>query len=101
MIEGLADGGVKQGLPRDLAIKLSAMTFYGAAKMLLETNEHPAILKEAVQSPGGSTVYGIHEMEKGGFRGMLISAVEEATRRSRSTGADLLPRQSSVLYRND
>lgn len=64
MIEGLADGGVKQGLPRDLAIKLSAMTFYGAAKMLLETNEHPAVLKEAVQSPGGSTVYGIHEMGK-------------------------------------
>ncbi|KAI6192074.1 Pyrroline-5-carboxylate reductase 3 [Aphelenchoides bicaudatus] len=108
MIEGLADGGVKQGLPRDLAIKLSAMTFYGAAKMLLETKEHPAILKgmdifyvllelgKAVQSPGGSTVYGIHEMEKGGFRGMLISAVEEATRRSRNTGSDLLPRSSSA-----
>lgn len=63
MIEGLADGGVKQGLPRDLAIKLSAMTLFGAAKMLLETNEHPAVLKEAVQSPAGSTVYGIHELE--------------------------------------
>ncbi|KAI6205034.1 Pyrroline-5-carboxylate reductase 3 [Aphelenchoides besseyi] len=95
MIEGLADGGVKQGLPRDLAIKLSAMTFFGAAKMVLETGEHPAILKEAVQSPGGSTVYGIHEMEKGAFRGILISAVEEATKRSRTTGEHLLPRQSS------
>lgn len=78
------------------------MTFFGAAKMLLETGEHPSILKEAVQSPGGSTVYGIHEMEKGGFRGMLISTVEEATRRSRMTGADLLPRQASVLqYRTE
>jgi pyrroline-5-carboxylate reductase len=55
MVEGMADGGVKLGLPRDLAIQLAAHSFYGAAKMILETGEHPAILKEAVQSPGTSS----------------------------------------------
>ncbi|KAI1702448.1 pyrroline-5-carboxylate reductase dimerization domain-containing protein [Ditylenchus destructor] len=92
MIEGMADGGVKQGLPRDLSYKLAAYTFMGAAKMVLETGEHPAILKESVQSPGGSTVYGMHELEKGGMRGLLINAVEAASERSRATGRELLPR---------
>ncbi|CAD5233636.1 unnamed protein product [Bursaphelenchus xylophilus] len=92
MIEGLADGGVKQGLPRDLSIQLAAHTFHGAAKMVLETGEHPAILKEAVQSPGGSTVYGIHELEKGALRGLIVNAVEAATKRSRVTGENLLPK---------
>lgn len=100
MIEGLADGGVKQGLPRDLALQLAAHTFHGAAKMVLETGEHPAILKEAVQSPGGSTVYGIHELEKGALRGVIVNAVEAATKRSRSTGDNLLPK-TSVIYRSD
>lgn len=91
IIEGLADGGVKLGLPRELSLKLAAMSLYGAAKMYLETGEHPAILKEAVQSPGGSTIYGIHELEKGGMRGLLINAVEAASERSRRTGEAALP----------
>ncbi|KAL3078684.1 hypothetical protein niasHT_034834 [Heterodera trifolii] len=91
MIEGLADGGVKMGLPRELSLKLAAMSLYGAAKMFLETGEHPAVLKEAVQSPGGSTIFGIHELEKGGMRGLLINAVEAASERSRRTGEAALP----------
>uniref|UniRef100_A0A915DSF5 Pyrroline-5-carboxylate reductase dimerisation domain-containing protein n=1 Tax=Ditylenchus dipsaci TaxID=166011 RepID=A0A915DSF5_9BILA len=93
MIEGLADGGVKQGLPRELSLKLACYTVLGAAKMVLETGEHPAILKEAVQSPGGSSVYGLHELEKGAMRSLLMNAVEAASQRSRNTGQELLPRQ--------
>ena len=87
------------GLSRELALKLAAHTFLGAAKMVLETGEHPAVLKEAVQSPGGSTIFGIDELEKCAMRAHLISAVEAATARSRSTGAEALPRQS-VVFRN-
>uniref|UniRef100_A0A7E4VM69 Pyrroline-5-carboxylate reductase n=1 Tax=Panagrellus redivivus TaxID=6233 RepID=A0A7E4VM69_PANRE len=97
-IEGLADGGVKMGLPRDLSIKLAAHTLLGAAKMVLETGEHPAVLKEEVQSPAGSTIYGIHELERGGMRGLLINAVEAASNRSKNVGDQNLPRQS--MYRN-
>uniref|UniRef100_A0A7E4VNA2 pyrroline-5-carboxylate reductase n=1 Tax=Panagrellus redivivus TaxID=6233 RepID=A0A7E4VNA2_PANRE len=93
-IEGLADGGVKMGLPRDLSIKLAAHTLLGAAKMVLETGEHPAVLKEEVQSPAGSTIYGIHELERGGMRGLLINAVEAASNRSKNVGDQNLPRQS-------
>uniref|UniRef100_A0A915LKB8 pyrroline-5-carboxylate reductase n=1 Tax=Meloidogyne javanica TaxID=6303 RepID=A0A915LKB8_MELJA len=91
IIEGLSDGGVKLGLPRDLSMKLAAMTLYGAAKMFLETGEHPAILKEAIQSPGGSTIFGMHELEKGGLRGLLINAVEAGAERSRHMGQTSLP----------
>ncbi|KAL3098996.1 hypothetical protein niasHS_000984 [Heterodera schachtii] len=86
IIEGLADGGVKMGLSRQLSIKLAAMTLHGAAKMVLETDEHPAILKEAVQSPGGSTIRGMHELEKGRMRSSLINAVEAAAKRSLEMG---------------
>ncbi|XGW22681.1 hypothetical protein V3C99_005133 [Haemonchus contortus] len=86
VIEGLADGGVKAGLPRDLALKLAAHTLYGAAKMVLETGTHPAKLKDDVQSPGGSSVYGMHKLESGGLKGILMDAVEAATNRSRATG---------------
>ncbi|KAK0404203.1 hypothetical protein QR680_017339 [Steinernema hermaphroditum] len=98
VIEGLADGGVKMGLPRDLSIKLAAHTLLGAAKMVLDLNEHPAVLKDNVQSPGGSSVYGIHELEKGGLKAILISAVEAASNRSKITGDAALPRHS--MYRN-
>lgn len=91
-IEGLADGGVKVGLSRELALKLAAHTLLGAAKMVLETGEHPAKLKDDVQSPGGSSVYGMHKLESGGLKGILIDAVEAATNRSRATGDKALPR---------
>ncbi|KAJ1371262.1 hypothetical protein KIN20_033175 [Parelaphostrongylus tenuis] len=92
VIEGLADGGVKVGLPRDLAIKLAAHTLYGAAKMVLETGVHPAQLKDDVQSPGGSSIYGMHKLESCGLKGILMDAVEAATSRSRATGDRALPR---------
>lgn len=85
-IDALADGGVKMGLPRDLAIKLAAQTMLGAAKMVLENGKHPMQLKDEVCSPGGTTIAAMHVLEKGGFRANLIGAVEAATLRSRELG---------------
>ena len=82
-IEALADGGVKMGLPRDMAHKLAAQTVYGTAKMIIEADAHPAQFKDKVTSPGGTTIEGIHNLEKGGFRSSTISAVEAATKRSK------------------
>ncbi len=86
MIEALSDGGVRMGLPRDVATKLAAQTLLGAAKMVLQTGEHPGALKDAVTSPGGTTIAGLHALEIGGFRGTVINAVESATRRSHELG---------------
>lgn len=86
VIEALADGGVKAGLPRDVALQLAAQTVMGTAKMVLETGQHPAALKDAVASPGGTTIAGLHELERGGLRGTLIGAVDAAARRSRELG---------------
>ena len=80
--EALADAGVKMGLHRDEALKLSIQTILGTARLLLETKIHPSTLKDMVSSPGGTTITGIHELEKHGFRNAVISAVEEATKRS-------------------
>ncbi|MGI9553674.1 MAG: pyrroline-5-carboxylate reductase [Thermodesulfobacteriota bacterium] len=80
--EALADAGVKMGLHRDEAVKLAYQTIHGTAKLLLESNIHPADLKDMVSSPGGTTITGIHELEKKGFRNAVISAVEAATKRS-------------------
>ena len=86
MIEAMADGGVKMGLSRPVAELLAAQTVLGAARMLLETGEHPGRLKDRVASPGGTTIAGIHELEKGRFRATLMDAVEAATKRSRELG---------------
>ena len=86
IIEALADGGVKMGLPRDLALKLAIQTLLGTAKLLKETNLHPAQLKDMVTSPGGTTIAGLHMMELGGIRGILIGAIEAATKCSQELG---------------
>lgn len=86
MIEALSDGGVRVGLPRDIATRLAAQTLLGAARMVLETGQHPGSLKDAVTSPGGTTIAGLHAMERGGVRAALMDAVEAATRRSVELG---------------
>ena len=85
-IEGLSDGGVRMGLPRDVATKLAAQTLLGAAQMVLSTGQHPGQLKDAVTSPGGTTIAGLHALERGGMRGILMDAVQSATERSKELG---------------
>jgi pyrroline-5-carboxylate reductase len=86
MIEALSDGGVAAGLPRDIATQLAAQTLMGSAKMLLETGLHPGTLKDMVTSPGGTTVEGLLELEKGKVRAALMNAVRAATDKSRKLG---------------
>lgn len=86
MIEAMSDGGVAAGLPRDISTQLAAQTVLGGAKMVLETGMHTGALKDMVASPGGTTIDGIHELEKGGVRSALISAVRAAARKSRRLG---------------
>jgi pyrroline-5-carboxylate reductase len=85
-IESLSDGGVAAGLPRDVATRLAAQTVLGAARMVLETGLHPGALKDMVTSPGGTTIEGLHELEKGKLRGTVISAVRAAAEKSRRLG---------------
>ena len=85
-IEALSDAGVKNGLARDVAFGLAAQTVFGAARLLLETREHPALLREKVTSPGGTTIAGLHVLENEGFRGTVINAVDAAAARSKELG---------------
>jgi pyrroline-5-carboxylate reductase len=89
IIEALADGGVKVGLGRDTALLLAAQTVYGAAKLQLETGEHPGRLKDMVTSPGGTAIAGLHTLESGGLRRTLIDAVEVASNRSAELGLQM------------
>lgn len=86
VIEALADGGVRVGLPRDVALTLAAQTVLGTAKLVLETGEHPAVWKDRVATPGGTTIAGLAALEKAGVRSGLIRAVEAATLRARELG---------------
>jgi len=83
VIEALADGGVKAGLPRDIALMLAAQTALGTAELLLKTGDHPAVWKDRVATPGGTTIAGLAALERGGLRAALIDAVEAASNRSR------------------
>ncbi|WP_307402714.1 pyrroline-5-carboxylate reductase [Desulfofundulus luciae] len=89
ILEALADAGVRVGLPRDVALLLSAQTMLGAARMVLETGEHPGRLKNMVTTPGGTAIAGVYALEEGGLRVTLMRAVEEATRRSREMSSGL------------
>jgi len=81
-VEAMADGGVKNGLTRDLAYKLAAETIVGTGKMLLEANLHPGQLKDMVSSPGGTTIEGIKALEKGGFRHAIIDCIDVSTEKA-------------------
>ena len=86
IIEALSDGGVAAGLARDVATKLAAQTVLGGARMVLETGLHPGALKDMVASPGGTTIEGLHELERGGLRGTLMNAVRAAAEKSKRLG---------------
>ncbi len=87
VIEAMADGGVQAGLPRPLALQLATQTVLGTAKMIGETKRHPGELKDAVASPGGTTIAAISVLEQNGLRGALIQAVAASANRSRELGA--------------
>lgn len=89
MVEALADGGVLRGLPRETATALAIQTVYGAASMLRETGEHPAVLREQVTSPGGTTAEGLFKLEQGGFKHLVIDAVRAAAEKSELLGKKL------------
>ena len=85
-IEAMSDGGVRAGLPRSVATQLAAQTVLGAARMILETGEHPGALKDQVTSPGGTTIAAVHQLELGGMRGSVMNAVLAAAEKSKELG---------------
>jgi pyrroline-5-carboxylate reductase len=87
-VEGLIDAGVRVGLPRDVATTLTLQTVLGTTQMMQATNRHPALMKEMVTSPGGTTIAGLHALERGGLRAALMDAIVAATERSRELGQD-------------
>ncbi len=90
ILEALADAGVKMGLTRQESLFLASRTVLGAAKLLIETGNHPGALKDMVTSPAGTTVYGLHALEKGKLRATLMEAVETATLRSQELGSQIV-----------
>ncbi len=86
VIDALADGGVRSGLSKDMALTLATQTVLGAARMVAESGDHPAILKDQVTSAGGTTIAGLHALEQGGLRAALMDAVLAATERSSVLG---------------
>jgi pyrroline-5-carboxylate reductase len=82
-VEALSDAGVKNGLSREIASRLAVQTVLGAASMLAKTGEHPALLREKVTSPGGTTIAAQHVLENGRFRGVIMDAVDAATQKSK------------------
>ena len=88
MIEAMADGGVLAGLPRDVALQLATQTVLGTAQMIATTGRHPGELKDAVASPGGTTIAAIATLEQNGIRGALIQAVDASAKRSRQLGGN-------------
>ncbi|MBT1073144.1 pyrroline-5-carboxylate reductase [Pelotalea chapellei] len=82
-VEALSDAGVKNGLLREVATELAVQTVLGSCRMIAETGEHPALLREKVTSPGGTTITGLHALESGCFRGTIMDAVDAACRRSK------------------
>ncbi len=97
VIEALIAGGLKQGLSHEVSTRLAEQTVLGAAKLVRETMLHPAILKDRVTTPGGVTIAAIHELERHGLRSMLISAIETATKRSRSLTESLTKKLESGI----
>ncbi|MEO5619210.1 MAG: pyrroline-5-carboxylate reductase [Candidatus Eisenbacteria bacterium] len=93
VIESLADGGVKMGLPRDVALELAAQTVLGAGAMVIQSGAHPAVLKDEVTTPSGTTIDGILELEDGGLRVALIKAVVRATRRAGERAHELFGKE--------
>ena len=89
IIEALAEGGLRLGMPYELALQFAAQTTLGAARMVLETQKHPAELKEMVTTPGGTTIAGLYEMEKAGLRAVLMKAVEKASKRAKQISDEL------------
>jgi pyrroline-5-carboxylate reductase len=86
VIEALAAGGVLEGLPQDAALALAVQTVLGAARLVQESGEHPAVLRDKVCSPGGTTIAGMAALEENGLRSALMKAVSSAARRSRELG---------------
>jgi pyrroline-5-carboxylate reductase len=85
-IEALSDGGVRMGLPREVATKLAVQTVLGSAAMMKTTEKHAGELRDQVTSPGGTTIAGLHELERGGFRAVVMNAVEAASKRATELG---------------
>lgn len=88
MIEAMADAAVLDGMPRNVAYKLAAQAVAGSAKMVLQTQTHPSVLKDMVCSPGGTTIKAVQKLEEKGFRSALISAMEECSKRSEQISTD-------------